>query len=59
MAKFYLATNHSDPYYVLKTEITGAERGPVQKGQAAGPPSEPARTPLPGDQGQPLSAHGV
>ena len=59
MTRFYLVTNHSHPYYVLKTEITGAERGPVQKGQAAGPPSKTARTPLPGDQGQPLSARGV
>ena len=59
MTRFYLVTNHSHPYYVLKTEITGAERGPVQKRQAAGPPSESPRTPLPGDKRQTVLAPGV
>jgi hypothetical protein len=36
MTKSYSVTNHSHPYYVLKTEITGAQRGPVQNGEVPG-----------------------
>jgi hypothetical protein len=59
MTKLYLVTNHSHPHYVFKTEITGAERGPVRIENARGTRPDNPRTLLPRDQEQTASAHGV